>query len=45
MTYPLDDYNIKYGSPIGISNIMKKDECEITVKDGNLIVIRNKKSV
>lgn len=45
LEYPLDDYNIKYGSPIGISNIMKKDECEITVKDGNLIVIRNKKSV
>jgi len=45
LEYPLDNYKINYGSPIGMSNIMKKDECEIAVKEGNLIVIRNKKSV
>lgn len=45
LEYPLSNFKMDYGKPIGISNIMTKDECKITVEEGNLIVIRNKKSV
>lgn len=41
LEYPLDNAKISYLSPLGISNIMLEDECEITVKDGYLLIIRN----
>ncbi|MGL4796569.1 MAG: thiamine diphosphokinase [Paraclostridium sp.] len=45
LEYPLNNFEIKYGTPIGISNVMEKNECKITVDEGSLIVIRNKKPV
>lgn len=45
LEYPLNNFEMKYGTPIGISNVMEKNECKITVEDGSLIVIRNKKTV
>lgn len=45
LEYPLNNSTINYGVPIGISNVMNRDECIITVKYGTLIVVRNKKPV
>lgn len=40
--YPLDNYNMKYGLPLGISNIMLEDKCSIKVNKGSLLIVRNK---
>lgn len=45
LEYPLSNFCMKYGTPIGISNVMEKNECRVSVEDGNLLIIRNKKSV
>jgi len=42
LEYNLNNYNMKYSSPLGISNIMLSDECSITVKEGSVLIIRNK---
>lgn len=42
LEYPLNDYNMKYFTPLGISNIMLSDECSVTVKEGSVLIIRNK---
>lgn len=39
--YNLDNFDIKFSSPIGISNIITEDTCEIKVKDGCLLVFVN----
>ena len=39
--YPLNNEKINYLSPLGISNIMLKNECNIKVDDGCLLIIRN----
>ena len=41
LEYPLNNARVSYLSPLGISNVMLEDECEITVEDGYLLVIRN----
>lgn len=41
LEYPLDNYDMKYGQPIGISNVMLKESCKISVHKGSLLVIRN----
>ena len=42
LEYPLNDYYMKYSSPIGISNVMLKNKCRVKVDKGVLLVIRNK---
>ncbi len=42
LEYPLNDYNMKFSIPLGISNVMLEDECSISVGEGSIIVIRNK---
>ncbi|MBC8631044.1 thiamine diphosphokinase [[Eubacterium] tenue] len=42
LEYPLENATIKYGNPIGISNVMKSNQCSIKVKNGCLIIVRNK---
>ncbi len=42
LEYPLENANIKYGNPIGISNVMISNQCSIKVKNGCLIIVRNK---
>ena len=39
--YPLNNEKINYLSPLGISNVMLKNECNIKVDDGCLLIIRN----
>ena len=42
LEYPLKDATIKFGNPIGISNIMRSNECSIKVNSGSLLIIKNK---
>ncbi|GAA0861097.1 thiamine diphosphokinase [Paraclostridium tenue] len=42
LEYPLENAIIKYGNPIGISNVMKSNQCSIKVKNGCLIIVKNK---
>lgn len=42
LEYPLNDYNMKYGLPLGISNIMLDNKCYVKVNEGSLLIIRNK---
>ena len=39
--YPLDDAIIKYGNPIGISNVMKSNKGIVNVKKGTLLIVKN----
>lgn len=41
LEYPLEKATVSYLSPLGISNVMLEDECEISVEEGYLLVIRN----
>ena len=43
LEYTLNKARVSYLSPLGISNVMLEDECNITVEDGYLLVIRNLK--
>ena len=40
--YPLEDYNLKCSSPLGISNHIVSDIAKISVKSGKLLVIIQK---
>lgn len=42
LEYPLNDYEMKFSVPLGISNVMISDKCNIKVKNGSLLVIKNK---
>lgn len=42
LEYPLTSYDMKYGLPLGISNVMLEDKCCIKVDDGSLLIIKNK---
>lgn len=42
LEYPLNNYYMRYGVPIGMSNVMVSNECKVKVEKGNLIVIKNK---
>lgn len=42
LEYPLNDYNMKYSLPLGISNVMLESKCSIKVNNGSLLIIRNK---
>ena len=41
LEYPLNNYNMKFGIPLGISNIMLDTKCTIKVEKGSLLIIRN----
>lgn len=42
LEYPLDNYNMKFGLPLGISNVMLEDKCYVKVDKGSLIIFRSK---
>lgn len=44
LEYPLDEFDIEYSSPRGISNVMIDDICEINVNDGCILIIKFKNS-
>ena len=41
LEYPLEDYDIEFSRPLGISNVMTDVNCSIKVKEGSLIIIKN----
>ena len=43
LEYPLNKYNMKYGIPLGISNVMKSKKCTIEVEDGSLLIVHQNK--
>lgn len=40
--YTLNNYKMKYNEPIGVSNVIVEDECEISFTDGLLMVIESR---
>lgn len=42
LEYPLEDYYMKFSVPLGISNVMIDNTCNIKVDKGSLIIVRNK---
>lgn len=38
--YPLENAHFPFGKPLGISNVMLKDKCRISIRDGVLLVIK-----
>ena len=41
LEYPLENYDMKFYLPLGISNVMLENECKIKVDDGSLLIIKN----
>lgn len=41
LEYPLENYDIKFSRPLGISNVMTNVNCNIKVNEGSLIIIKN----
>lgn len=42
LEYPLYNYDMKFGVPLGISNVMKANTCKVSVEEGSLLIIINK---
>ncbi len=42
LDYPLDNGTIKSGTTLGVSNVMTKSECTITIKKGKAFIIRSR---
>ncbi|CEN76660.1 thiamine pyrophosphokinase (TPK) (Thiamine diphospho kinase) [[Clostridium] sordellii] len=45
LEYPLNDANIKFGDPIGLSNVMTEDSFNVNLDKGSILIILNKKAV
>jgi thiamine pyrophosphokinase len=43
LKYPLNNFNIPFGSPIGISNIMLSEKCNVKIQSGELLILKNTK--
>lgn len=41
LEYPLQNYDIEFSKPLGISNVMTNTNCHIKVNEGSLIIIKN----
>ena len=42
LEYPLEEFDLEYSTPRGISNVMLNDECHINVRDGCLLIVKQK---
>lgn len=40
LKYPLKDSLLEFGRPLGVSNVMLEEKCEIGVKSGEILVIK-----
>lgn len=43
LEYPLNNYDMKFYLPLGISNVMLYEKCSVKVEQGSLIIIKNKR--
>lgn len=41
LEYPLGDATIRFGSSLGVSNVMTKGTCNVSIKTGYLLVIKS----
>ena len=41
LEYPLNNYDMKFYLPLGISNVMLNKECKLKVENGSILIIRN----
>lgn len=41
LEYPLNNYDMKFYLPLGISNVMLDEKCSVKVEQGSLIIIKN----
>lgn len=41
LEYQLENYNIEFSKPLGISNVMTNKNCNIKVNEGSVIIIKN----
>ncbi len=41
LEYPLENYNMEFSRPLGISNVMTDINCNIKVQEGSIIIIKN----
>lgn len=44
LEYPLDEFDMEYSKPRGISNVMLDKSCHINVRDGSLIIVKYDKN-
>ena len=42
LEYPLDEFDLEYTTPRGISNVMLDSVCHINVRDGCLLIVKQK---
>lgn len=42
LEYPLDEFDMEFSTPRGISNVMLEDVCHINVRDGCLLIVKQK---
>lgn len=41
LEYTLDNYNVEFSKPLGVSNVMKKNSCNIKINEGSILIIKN----
>ena len=41
LEYTLDNYDMEFSTPLGVSNIMKKNSCNIKINEGSILIIKN----
>ena len=41
LEYTLDNYDMEFSRPLGVSNIMKKNSCNIKINEGSILIIKN----
>lgn len=41
LEYPLENQDIEFSTPLGISNVMTDSSCNIKVNEGSIIIIKN----
>lgn len=42
LEYPLDEFDLEYSTPRGISNVMLDTACHINVRDGCILIVKQK---
>lgn len=42
LEYPLDEFDLEYSTPRGVSNVMLDNVCHINVRDGCLLIVKQK---
>lgn len=41
LEYTLNNYDMEFSRPLGVSNVMKKNSCNIKINEGSILIIKN----